>query len=216
MPEETKAALGQALRSAFRQCQVMGLPLTEVQQQVIQQVTQTLLLASQSDPSLMTEPEINPLAELTADQRQLLLDYVEQCDRLNQDWKATLLNDWLQGRASGSVQFLRDRFGITWVNQIQPKHLATYSDNPAAQIQVGDRIELSSRLWEWIPDEADQNPEWAIATVISVSQTQDGEAMQLNCIVRFETGLELELSGLNDWNQHNWRWPNRPSSSNTP
>jgi hypothetical protein len=200
--DDRKAPLQNALQAAFRQCETVGSPLSDVQRQIIQQVAQTLLLKTVPDPVL--DP-VNPLEDLTSEQRQSLLDYVAECDRKGQDWKPTLFNDWMEGRDSGSVQFLRDRYGLDWVNGVQPQHLAAYVERPVTELKVGDRIEVSSRLWEWIPEETDEEPTWVICTVILLYESQEGEIVHLNGMVQFDNGLELEISGLNDWNQSNWR-----------
>jgi hypothetical protein len=204
--DDRKETLQNALQAAFRQCETVGSPLSDVQRQIIQQITQTLLLKAISDPVL--DP-INPLDDLTPDQRQALLDYVAECDRKGQDWKPTLFNDWMEGRDSGSVQFLRDLYGLDWVNGVQPQHLAAYAESPVAELTVGDQIEVSSRLWEWIPEETDEEPTWVMCTVMLLYESQETEIVHLNGMVQFENGLELEIPGLNDWNQSNWRLPKR-------
>jgi hypothetical protein len=208
--DDRKATLQNALQAAFRQCETVGSPLSDVQQKIIQQVTQTLLLKAIAphpesvDPASPTD-EVNPLDDLTPDQRQALVDYVAECDRNNQDWKPTLFNDWMEGRDSGSVQFLRDLYGLDWVNGVRPQHLVAYVERPVTVLKVGDRIEVSSRLWEWIPEETDEEPTWVICTIILLYESQEGEIVHLNGMVQFENGLELEIPGLNDWNQSNWR-----------
>jgi hypothetical protein len=197
-----KLALEQALEAAFRQCGAAGMALNEVQRQILQQVTQTVFLKTLGN-SETADPNENPLKALTEDQRQTVLAYIVECDRNNQDWKTTLFSDWLQGRDSGSVQFLRDRYGFDWINQIQPQHIAAYADRADGGLKVGDRIEVSSRLWEWIPEDLGEEPEWIVCTVVNLSEPQDNA--ELNGMVQFENGLELEILGLNDWNQGNWR-----------
>jgi hypothetical protein len=197
-----KLALGQALEAAFRQCGVAGMALNDVQRQILQQVTQTVLLKALGNLEA-ADPNENPLEALTEDQRQALLNYIAACDRNAQDWKTTLFSDWLQGRDSGSVQFLRDRYGFDWINQVQPQHTAAYAEHEEGGLQVGDRIEVSSRLWEWIPEDLGEEPEWIVCTVVNLSEPQD--IAELNGTVQFENGLELEILGLNDWNQGNWR-----------
>lgn len=200
-----KRALEQALQGAFRQCDSAGLPLNEAQRQIVQQVTLTLLLQALVDPIALEEE--NPLASLSEEQRSLLLDYVAQCDRQGQDWKTVLFNDWVEGRSSGAVQFLRDRYGFDWIQRLQPVHLGMYREDETAALGVGDRIEVSSRLWEWIPEELGEEPEWMSCTVIHLDEVQDADKTYCNGVVRFESGLELEIMGLNDWNRSNWRRP---------
>ncbi len=205
--DDRKVQVQNALQAAFRQCETVGSPLNDVQKQVIQQVTQTLLLKAIVDPTQSLEPSANPLADLLPDQRQAFLDYVTECTLKDQDWKTALFNDWVEGRHSGTVQFLRDRYGLDWVNQIQPQHLVTYVATPLSALNVGDRIEVSSRLWEWIPEQTNEEPEWVVCTLIELYETQDTEISHLDGTVQFANGMELAITGLNEWNQNNWRWP---------
>jgi hypothetical protein len=200
-----KLAFQQALQAAFRQCEAANVPLSEMQRQIVQQVSQTLLIKALADPETV-QPSDNPLDALTTEQREALLTYIRECEGNAQDWKLTLLNDWLQGRTSGPVQFLRDYYGFDWINQIQPHHLSAYQERPESSLQVGDRIEVSSRLWEWIPEESDEEPEWIPCVITSLNEVTEDDTAYLSGVVEFETGLALEISGLNDWNQSNWRW----------
>lgn len=205
-------ALQQALQTAFRQCEADGIPLSPDQQQLVQQMTQTLLLNALAE-AIGEGRSYNPLTDLSPEQRQALLDYVAECDRQQLDWKTTLFNDWLQGRESGSVQFLRDRYGFDWINRIESRFLAAYADKPADQLRIGDRIEISSRLWEWIPEEMGEEPVWVMGTLIRLDNIQEDNAQYLNSTVRFENGLELDIAGIDDWNRNNWRWPQPPAQS---
>ncbi|WP_404787388.1 hypothetical protein [Altericista sp. CCNU0014] len=200
-----KLALGQALEAAFRQCGSAGLALNDVQRQILQQVTQTVLLKALSDPDAVDLDE-NPLDALTEDQLQTLLGYVAECDRDGRDWKTTLFNDWLQGRDSGQVQFLRDRYGFDWIDRVRPRDIAAYTDSVAAELQIGDRLEVSSRLWEWIPEDLGEEPEWIVCTLVNLTPSPDEtDPTHINGTVQFENGLELEIQGLYDWNKSNWR-----------
>ena len=198
-----KLALQQALEAAFRQCGTAGMALNDVQRQILQQVTQTVLLKALSNPDIADSDE-NPLELLTEEQRQTLLDFVVECDRTAQDWKTVLFNDWLQGRESGQVQFLRDRYGFEWINRVQRQNIAAYTQTDEPELRMGDRIEVSSRLWEWIPEDLGEEPEWLPCTVVNLTQLDDIE-ITLNGTVQFENGVELEIQGLNDWNKNNWR-----------
>jgi hypothetical protein len=198
-----KLALEQALEAAFRQCGTAGMALNDVQRQILQQVTQTVLLKALSNPDAIDSEE-NPLEALTADQRETLLCFIEQCDRTAQDWKTVLFNDWLQGQDSGQVQFLRDRYGLDWINRVQPQDIAAYIETDEPELRVGDRLEVSSRLWEWIPEDLGEEPEWLPCTLVHLTQPEDPETT-LNGTVQFENGVELEIQGLNDWNKSNWR-----------
>jgi hypothetical protein len=203
-----KLALGQALEAAFRQCGAAGMALNDVQRQILQQVTQTILLKALTNPDapLDDDPDENLLEALTEAQRQTLLSYIAECDRNAQDWKTTLFNDWLEGRDSGQVQFLRDRYGFDWINRVQPQDIAAYTGCSEGELKIGDRLEVSSRLWEWIPEDLGEEPEWIACTLVALTQTQDEtDSAYLNGTVQFENGLELDIQGLNDWNQSNWR-----------
>jgi hypothetical protein len=198
-----KLALEQALEAAFRQCGTAGMALNDVQRQILQQVTQTVLLKALSNPDTIDSEE-NPLEALTADQREILLSFIEQCDRTAQDWKTVLFNDWLQGQDSGQVQFLRDRYGLDWINRVQPQDIAAYIETDEQELRIGDRLEVSSRLWEWIPEDLGEEPEWLPCTLVHLTQPE-GPETTLNGTVQFENGVELEIQGLNDWNKSNWR-----------
>jgi hypothetical protein len=199
-----KFALEQALEAAFRQCAIAGMALNDVQRQILQQVTQTVLLKALTSPDAI-DPEENPLDALTEDQRQTLLDFVIECDRNTQDWKTILFNDWLQGRDSGPVQFLRDRYGFDWINRVQRQDIAAYTEDNEQGLRVGDRLEVSSRLWEWIPEDLGEEPEWLPCVLVNLTPPEELEAT-LNGTVQFENGVELEIQGLNDWNKNNWRY----------
>jgi hypothetical protein len=205
--DDRKITVQNALNAAFRECEAVGAPLNDVQRQIIQQVSQTLLLKAIADPNQSLESPPNPLADLPPEQRQALLDYVVDCNLNTQDWKTTLFNDWIEGRNSGAVQFLRDRYGLDWVAQIQPQHLKTYLHAPLTPLNLGDLIEVSSLLWEWIPAQTNEEPEWVICTLIHLQEAEETEIPHLEGTVRFENGMELNITGLNEWNQNNWRWP---------
>ncbi len=199
-----KLALEQALETAFHQCGAAGMALNDVQRQILQQVTQTILLKALTNPD--DNPDENPLDALTEEQRQTLLGYIADCDRNAQDWKTTLFNDWLQGLDSGRVQFLRDRYGFDWINRVQPQDIAAYTGCDERAPQIGDRLEVSSRLWEWIPEDLGEEPEWIVCTLVNLTQFQDEtEPTALNGTVQFENGVELDIQGFNDWNKSNWR-----------
>jgi hypothetical protein len=199
-----KHALGQALETAFRQCGAAGMALNDVQRQILQQVTQTVLLQTLTNLDT-ANPDENPLEALTEGQRQALLRFVSECDRNTQDWKTALFNDWLQGQESGQVQFLRDRYGFNWINRVQRQDIAAYTEDDEQALKIGDRIEVSSRLWEWIPEDLGEEPEWLTCTLVHLTQPDDIDTIILNGTVQFENGVELEIQGLNDWNKINWR-----------
>jgi hypothetical protein len=199
-----KLALEQALEAAFRQCATAGMALNDVQRQILQQVTQTVLLKALTSPDAV-DPLENPLDTLTEDQRQTLLDFVTECDRNTQDWKTVLFNDWLQERDSGPVQFLRDRYGFDWINRVQRQNIAAYTEGDEPELRIGDRIEVSSRLWEWIPEDLGEESEWIVCTLVNLTAPDSTEATSITGTVQFENDLVLEIQGLNDWNKGNWR-----------
>jgi hypothetical protein len=199
-----KLALGQALETAFRQCGTAGMALNDVQRQILQQVTQTVLIKALLNPDAV-DPDENPLDALTEDQCQALLDFIAECDRTTQDWKTILFNDWLQGKDSGPVQFLRDRYGFDWIDRVKRQNIDAYAEAEEQELKVGDRLEVSSRLWEWIPEDLGEEPEWIVCTLINLTQPDRGEATTITGTVQFENDLVLEIEGLHDWNKGNWR-----------
>lgn len=198
-----QADIEAALQAAFSQCEVAGNPLTEVQQQILLQVAEALM---QHLDRTQAVPSLNPLDDLTPEQRQALLEYVAAFEQ-NDTWKAQLLNDWLHGRDSGPVQFIRDRYGPQWLEQIQPIHLAAYADPAAVRVKVGDDLEVSNSLWEWVPSSASSHREWFPCRVVRVFEATDTERSFSNCTVRLDNGLEYDINGIYDWNRPNWRWP---------
>uniref|UniRef100_B8HXN4 Uncharacterized protein n=1 Tax=Cyanothece sp. (strain PCC 7425 / ATCC 29141) TaxID=395961 RepID=B8HXN4_CYAP4 len=193
----------QALENAFNQCEQAGYPLEEIQKQILLQISELAQL--QTAPPL-ANTGMNPLDDLTPAERQRLLEHIHHCEREGLDWKICLLNDWLAGNSSGMVQFIRDRYGPTWLEQVHPFHLAAYSDG-RIKVKLGDRLEVSNTLWEWIPDPQAQEREWYACRVIRVFESSDGDRTYLNCTVRLENGSEYDIYGMDDWNHYNWRWP---------
>ncbi|AFY75961.1 MAG: hypothetical protein IGR93_17485 [Hydrococcus sp. C42_A2020_068] len=196
-----QAEIEAALKAAFLQCEQAFLPLTDRQKEILLKVTVE---------KLTTQPNIedNPLDELTLEQRQTLLEFIQDRQRQNQDWKITLLNDWLNNRDSGAVQFIRDEYGFGWLSRVQPIHLAKYKQQLTDEtLKVGDRIEVCNALWEWVQPEDSASYEWFPCQVIDISEVSDGDSSYTNCIVRFENGLEFEIQGIDRWNRNNWRFP---------
>ncbi|MBE9227281.1 hypothetical protein IQ264_17790 [Phormidium sp. LEGE 05292] len=198
----SQAEIEAALKAAFDQCNAANCPLTEVQKQILLQVAQKL--SSTAEETANSEGT-NPLDELTAEERLALLEFVKEQESLNQPWKIQLLNDWLNNTNSGSVQFIRDRYGLQWLNLVQPGHLAEYFERFEAELKlkVGDRIEVSNGLWEWIQEDGPCSQMWVPCTVTSVEERED----RSSCIIRFNNGTEYEIQGIYDWNRYNWRWP---------
>jgi hypothetical protein len=231
----TQSEIEAALTAAFNQCETALQPLSDRQKQIVRQALLAAMPFEQKskpadDRKLSTaaysEADLNnPLEQLTAEERQTFLAFVESQERQKQPWKITLLNDWLSGRSSGAVQFIRERYGIQWVEQITPMHLARYinlgSDDPL-RLRVGDRIEVTNGLWEWVQETGPCSREWYPCTVVSIKaseesantsvQKENGSEAPPNsegsCIIRFEDGTEYEIQGVYDWNRPNWRWLN--------
>lgn len=207
----TPAEFEAALQAAFNRCVAASCPLTERQKQILLQVVEELMRKQLELPDTIAagSDTANPLDELTADQRQLFLQFVKQQEQQNSPWKIKLLNDWLQDRDSGTVQFIRDRYGPQWLNRLDPVHFAKYAElegEEALKLKVGDRIEVSNGLWEWVQETGPCSREWFLCTVIWVDQ-DGGDNAFTNCIIRFINGAEYEIQGMYEWNRYNWRWP---------
>lgn len=200
-----------ALRVAFGECLAAGCPLDPTQQQILLRALLERLTPtgrSSSDSPDATAAELippNPLDDLTPEQRRTLLRYIEAQNQKNRSWKAQLLDDWLQNQDSGDLQFVRTQYGLTWLEHIQPVHIAAYAEEAAMTLKVGDRIEVSNGLWEWVQDEGPCRREWITCTVVGLRQDNSGSA-HASCTVRFENGLEYEIQGIYEWNRYNWRW----------
>ncbi len=203
----TQAEIEAALQTALRRCETAGYPLNDAQQQILFGVLTRLC-----EPSTDRFSALNPLAALTPDQRQALFQFIKAQEQQNKSWKTTLLNDWLHDRASGTVQFIRDSLGLQWLETVTSADLADYEE--ALWLKVGDRIELSNGLWEWVQDTGPCSREWFSCTVVSITETQsalyqEGVAdspFSTNCTIRFENGNEYEIQGVYEWNRPNWRW----------
>lgn len=188
------------LKAAFAECDALGQSLSPQQRTILWQAVSRVAQETNGHAAS------NPLEELTPDQREALLDFVQEQEQENRPWKAQLLNDWLAGRDSGRVQFLRENYGLPWLERVQGFHLAAYRQ--PQQMQVGDRIEVANNLWEWVQEDGPCLQEWFPCTVIQVvDPPQDAEDdFPSRCTVRFENGLEYEIQGIYDWNRYHWRW----------
>lgn len=229
----TQSEIEAALTTAFSQCEAALDPLSDRQKQILLQVVQVAMQSEQhrtvshnQNPNAAADDaaQSNPLEQLTVEERQIFLTFVESQERQNRPWKITLLNDWLSGKSSGAVQFIRERYGIQWVEQITPLHLAHYIDlesDEMLRLKVGDRIEITNGLWEWVQETGPCSREWFPCTVVSIKTALDtsdadpqpvetaAEALdngESSCIIRFEDGTEYEIQGVYDWNRPNWRW----------
>lgn len=221
-----------ALDAAFKRCEVVSCPLSDQQKQILLQAMQELTnnppeandRANFGMESLEEKDSSadDPLRSLTFEERQALLAFIKQEESENRPWKTTLLNDWVQERDSGTVQFIRDRYGVQWLEQVKPFHLEQYESVDQGQViwlKVGDRIEVTNGLWEWVQEDGPCSREWFPCTVIKICQPEGAEVKDqpeeeverkdlsnVSCIVRFDTGAEYEIQGVYDWNRPNWRW----------
>lgn len=205
----TPADLKAVLQAAFNNCDLANCSLNDQQKQILLQVVVEMAGRLQLDPSNLELNTANPLDQLNADQRSQLLQFVKEQEQQNRPWKIQLLNDWLAERDSGQVQFIRDRYGMQWLNSIKPIHLDQYADDgeEALKLKVGDRIEVSNSLWEWVQETGPCSREWISCTVISVNEISEGNHAATKCIIRFNNGAEYEIQGVYQWNRYNWRWP---------
>ncbi|MBD2205851.1 hypothetical protein H6G33_27120 [Calothrix sp. FACHB-1219] len=198
-PDEIKAAL----QAAFKCCDVASCPLTETQKQILLQVIEQI-----PENSHCGVLEIaNPLDELTSEELAAFLQFVKTHEQDNGNWKAQFLNDWLNASDSGEVQFIRERYGLQWLNRLQAYHFDKYVYfEDALKLKAGDRIEISNAMWEWVQDDGPCKREWFACVVLQVAEIQNGDASCSNCIVRFNNGAEYEIQGIYEWNRYNWRW----------
>lgn len=194
------------LKVAFMECEAALCPLTEQQKKLLLQVVSE----SARGESSPTKETGNPLDELTAQQRQDLLEFVKEQEKQDYPWKVKLLNDWLHDRNSGTVQFIRELYGPQWLNRVKPIHLAQYFEAETAldvlKIKVGSRIEVSNGLWEWVQENGPCSREWFPCTVVRISQSTDSDNSYYSCVIRFDNGSEYEIQGIYQWNRYNWRW----------
>lgn len=210
----TRTEIEAALQAAFSQCETLGCSLDDQQQQIILQVVASSLVNQFNGEAVEADSNgSNPLDELTSEQRQTLLTFIQSQSK-DQSWKVQLLNDWLQGRESGPMQFIRDLYGPQWLERVQPSHIAQYSEAAMLQVKVGDRIEVSNGLWEWVQDDGPCSREWVPCVVIALTEA-DGTSPLVpkrfrgytTCTVCFDNGMEYEIQGIYEWNRYNWRWP---------
>jgi hypothetical protein len=209
----TQAEFEAALQAAFEQCDIAGHPLDFQQKQILLKAFFETFFSEMATKaqSIGADSESNPLDELTPEQRQTLLEFVREQENQGQAWKVQLLNDWLQSQSSGEVQFIRNLYGPQWLERVQDVHLTQYAEDLLA-LRVGDRIEVSNGLWEWVQDEGPCSREWLSCVVINLTETCDTASTlpvsyqsHTSCTIRFENGSEYEIQGIYDWNRYNWR-----------
>ncbi len=188
------------LEEILHRCEQGQNPLSQQQREVIEQV----LLETFTDSNHDLPNDENPLDELTSQQLEALLEFI--IEQGEQSWKSRLLNDWLQQRDSGKVQFLRDEYGPQWLNRVQPHHVTPYLETATPALNIGDRIEVSNLIWEWVQDDNPDNQDWYPGTVIDLSEGEyQGRRYQI-CLIRFDNGQALEIPGIYQWNQYHWRF----------
>ncbi len=205
------------LQLAFIQCEASLCPLTDQQKRILLQVVTDAVARTSLRSSLNRQngkqdgETANPLDELTPEQRQALLQFVQEQEKADRPWKIQLLNDWLHDRHSGTVQFIRDEYGPQWLNRIKPGHLEQYfkaeTSSDGLKLKVGDRIEVSNGLWEWVQEDGPCRREWFPCTIVAIAPHSDSDGSYYNCTIRFENGAEYEIQGIYQWNRYNWRWP---------
>jgi hypothetical protein len=197
-PDEMESAM----HAAFNQCDAANCPLTDQQKEILMQMVEQMQLDSNFDGF-----DENPLNELAPEELQLFLGFVKKQEAQNVSWKVQLLNDWLQGEDSGEVHFIRQRYGLQWLDRLERRHFDTVSFGNPLKLKVGDRIEVCNALWEWVPPSGSfQEGEWYPCTVIHIKEVNEGSDLVSNCTVRFQNGAEYEIPGIYQWNQSNWRW----------
>lgn len=208
-----RAEIEAVLQLAFIQCEAVSSPLTDEQKRILLQVVTesiTNQFRSLQENSEQEQETTNPLDELTPQQRQALLEFVKAQEKENISWKIRLLNDWLHNDQSGAVQFVRDEFGSSWLNRVKPVHIKQYlEEKPSSEplkLKIGDRIEVSNGLWEWVQDSGPCSRQWFPCTVVRLSINSDNENSYHNCIIRFDNGIEYEIQGIYQWNRYYWRW----------
>ncbi|MEH2160269.1 MAG: hypothetical protein V7K38_04320 [Nostoc sp.] len=201
-PDEIEASM----LAAFNDCDAASCPLTDTQKQILLQVIEQI----QGSYAFGVSDIANPLDELTPEELEAFLQFVKEEEQLNRTWKVQLLNDWLLDNDSGTVHFIRQRYGLQWLNRVESCHFDKYSYfEDALKLRVGDRIEVSNALWEWVQEDGPCKREWFPCMVIKVNKISNDDDSSTNCVVRFFNGAEYEIQGMYEWNRYNWRWPQK-------
>lgn len=120
----TPTEIEAVLREAFGKCETVGYPLEAVQKQIllrslmdwVEQLGQPIPEQGWERCALAppTSNHANPLDDLLPEQRRVLLRFIQAQNRANRAWKAQLMNDWLNSRDSGELQFVRQTYGLQW------------------------------------------------------------------------------------------------------
>lgn len=192
-----------ALQAAFNRCDAASCPLTDRQKQIILQVIEQIRGSNISNIA-------NPLDELSPEELEAFLQFVKATEGENRTWKVQLLNDWLHENDSGNVQFIRQSYGLGWLNRVEPHHFNKYADvEDALKLRVGDRIEICNGLWEWVQENSPCEPQWFSGIVLEIEEITVGDSLSSNCVVKLYNGSEYQIQGIYQWNRFNWRWPQR-------
>lgn len=222
----TPAEIEAVLQAAFDECAVLGYPLSTQQREILFRTLMNRLMrcgdrskvgevqfVPQGSNPVNSLDQTNPLTQLSLEHRQALLQFIREQTQQHRSWKAHLLNDWLHNRDSGAMQFVRDLYGLAWLERVQPEHIAEYAEETPIILKVGDRIEVSNALWEWVQDNGPCSREWFPCTVADITEvfndptcSLSGYDRQTNCTIRFDNGMEYEIHGVYEWNRYNWRW----------
>ena len=192
-----------ALQAAFNSCDAARCPLTDGQKMILLQVLSKQVNGNSSQGS---SDDVNPLKELTSEELQIFSVFVREQEQQNRSWKVQLLNDWLQEKDSGVVQFLRERYGIQWLNRVEKFHFDEFDTEENLKLKIGDRIEVCNGLWEWVQEGTSCEPQWFRCTVISLEETVDNDSSYTTCTIRFNNGAEYQIQGIYQWNRYHWRW----------
>lgn len=199
-PDEIEAAL----QTAFSSCDAASCPLTDTQKRILLQVVEQI----QGNSNSSALDIANPLDELTSEELETFLQFVKTEEQQDRTWKVQLLNDWLLETDSGKVQFIRERYGLQWLYRVESYHFDKYSYfEDALKLRVGDRIEISNSLWEWVQEEGPCKREWFLCTVIQIEEISNGDDSFTNCVICFQNAAEYEIQGIYEWNRYSWRWP---------
>ncbi len=192
-----------ALQAAFNSCDAARCPLTDGQKMILLQVL-SQQINGDSRKGLLND--LNPLKELTSEELQVFSQFVKEQEEQNRSWKVQLLNDWLQEKDSGVVQFIRQNHGIQWLNSVEKHHFDEFVTEANLKLKVGDRIEVCNGLWEWVQSGTPCEPQWFACTVINLEEIVDKDTSYTTCTIRFNDGAEYQIQGIYQWNNYQWRW----------
>ena len=191
-----------ALQAAFNHCDAARCPLTDGQKMILLEVVSKGITGNSTTG---VSDDVNPLKELTAEELQIFSEFVKNQEQQNRSWKVQLLNDWLQEKDSGIVQFIRERYGVAWLSRVEKYHFEELESELNLKLEVGDRIEVCNGLWEWVQEGTPCTPQWFLCTVIRLEEIVDVENSYTTCTIRFNNGAEYQIQGIYQWNRYHWR-----------